>query len=350
MADDFRTIRMPEGMLRIDSEEPIVIDPPTCRPENYGAGKARWGLSPETVGMLERVCRARFHVLKLIPDMSETWEEVKDQLPMIPSNGDPIQLGSPEDVIATIARSVYASTKIEGEEVFAKDVPIAIVGKPDSRQADQDDYDLRVTGVQDAYKAYVWALSQPTPLAGGGMISASFILELHDRMFCRSKPDAAGHFKKSPNEISFGDRVVLRMLPPARVEEFMVHLCGRLNEQFQLADNSGRYSKFLAIGEFLVDFLAIHPFDDGNGRTARLLSTYLLERAGFHFARFYSLDSVILDRHAEYYQVLFDSQRGWYSGSEDLSPWIEFYVACVFAQWLRAYEEILRRKAPSGSA
>jgi Fic family protein len=90
----------------------------------------------------------------------------------------------------------------------------------------------------------------------------------------------------------------------------------------------------------VVDFLAIHPFSDGNGRTARLLSTYLLERAGYHFARFYSLDTIILERQQAYYKALFDSQREWYKESEDLTPWVEFYLNAIFTQWLRAHEAI----------
>jgi len=295
--------------------------------------------------MLERVCLARFEVQRLTASTGDEWPEVLAQSRKLPANGDPIDLVSPDEVIPSIAQSVYASTRIEGEEVFVEDMPLAIVGKADLRQPDQDDYRIRVLGAQDAYKAYVWALAHPTPLSGGGVVSSEFILELHARMFSRSKPAVAGRLKSKPNQVAVGERVLITMLAPERVPEFLDRLCDRINGDFRVAETSGRYSKLLAIGEFIVDFLAIHPFADGNGRSARLLSTYLLEQAGFRFARFYSLDSVILDRHAEYYQVLLASQRGWYTEDEDLSPWIDFYLSCVFAQWLRAHEEIRRRQA-----
>lgn len=343
-----RTLRVGSRVLQIPAGGPIVIDPESSIPANYGPGKTRWSISPETIGMIERICRARFEVQSLVPGVTEEWTEVKQQSAKFSGGQDVVlQLDSTDEVIGTIAQSVYASTKIEGEEVFAEDVPLAIIGRPSAREAVQDDYPDRVKGSQDTYKAYIWALSQPSPLAGGGLINVDFIFQLHKHMFFRTKPAAAGKPKSANNQIVFGERALLTMLPFERVEEFLTRLCDRLNSQFKIADNSGRYSKLLAIGEFVLDFLAIHPFGDGNGRTARLLSTYLLERAGFHFARFYSLDSVILDRHAEYYHVLFESQRHWYAGDEDITPWIEFYMSSIFAQWLRAHEEILRRQTNS---
>ena len=74
---------------------------------------------------------------------------------------------------------------------------------------------------------------------------------------------------------------------------------------------------------------------------ARLLSTYLLERSGYHFARFYPLDSVILETRGAYYEALFRAQRDWWGAQEDLTPWIEYYVDSVYAQYLRAYQRAL---------
>jgi Fic family protein len=90
----------------------------------------------------------------------------------------------------------------------------------------------------------------------------------------------------------------------------------------------------------VLDFLAIHPFHDGNGRAARLLSTYLLERSGYHVARFYPLDSVILENRDAYYEALFRAQQRWYQPDEDLTPWIELYTDMVFQQYLRAFQRV----------
>jgi len=326
---------------------PVIINPAGDVPANYGPGRARWRISPESAGLLERICRARFDVQQLLPGVSDVWQEVQAQSQNLtgPMGAQSLNLRTTDEVIGTIAQSVYASTKIEGEEVFAKDVPLAIVGQADQRQSVQDDYSARMTGAQDTYKAYIWALGQADPLPGGGVVNPEFLLHLHQLMFSRTKPGQAGKFKTENNQIQSGGAAILTMLPHDRVPECIARLCDRLNSQFLIADNSGRYSKLLAVGEFVLDFLAIHPFADGNGRASRLLSTYLLERAGFHFARFYSLDSVLLDRQTEYYQVLFHSQKDWYAEKEDLTPWIEFYLSSIYSQWLRAHEEILRHKA-----
>jgi Fic family protein len=96
----------------------------------------------------------------------------------------------------------------------------------------------------------------------------------------------------------------------------------------------------LATAEFILDFLAIHPFHDGNGRAARLLSTYLLERSGYHFARFYPVDNIILENREAYYDALFSSQRRWYQVDEDLTPWVEFYTDVIFNQYVRAFQRV----------
>jgi Fic family protein len=94
------------------------------------------------------------------------------------------------------------------------------------------------------------------------------------------------------------------------------------------------------IAEFILDFLAIHPFEDGNGRAARLLSTYLLERSGYNFTRFYPLDQVIMDSRNAYFEALFEAQSKWYQKDENMTPWIVFYVDAIFKQWERSLAEI----------
>src|SRR6185437_6650499 len=98
---------------------------------------------------------------------------------------------------------------------------------------------------------------------------------------------------------------------------------------------------------FACDFLAIHPFRDGNGRMARFLSSYLLERGGYHFSSVYPLDRVVLDSRGAYYEALNASQRHWHTKDEDLSSWIEYFVGVVFGQWsvpLALLETVQRRK------
>jgi Fic family protein len=128
----------------------------------------------------------------------------------------------------------------------------------------------------------------------------------------------------------------VKTLPPEKTESFLRALCERVNRSLIAAETS----RFLTTAEFVLAFLAIHPFHDGNGRAARLLSTYLLERSGYHFARFYPLDTVILENRDAYYEALFRAQQRWYQPDEDLTPWIELYTDMVFQQYLRAFQRV----------
>jgi Fic family protein len=342
MSEAFRSVRVGSVVVKIAADSPVEINPPSSVPIKHGLGVERWTLGPATIGMMERVCLARYVAKPVVDELGDRWTEVEEQQRKLESSGGTL---SPEEVITPIAQTVHASTRIEGEEVLAEDVPLAIVGKPDDREADQDDYAVRLRGTHDIYRAYLWALTRPVPLAGGGLVNREFIQELHRRMFFRTRSESAGRLKVKRNSVQSGDRVLIQMLAPDRVPEFLDRLCDRLNRQFHVADTSGHCSKILSAAEFLVDFLAIHPFADGNGRTARLLSTFFMERIGLRFVRFYPLDPVILDRHAEYYQVLLDSQRNWYTAEEDLSPWVRYYIDCIFEQWLRAHRVVSRQSA-----
>ena len=292
----------------------------------------------QMAGQIERLARTRYEITKLIPQEPTLWDGIQSSSERL-GKTEGITLSSEQEIIEPLAQSVWASTEIEGESVLADDLRLAIVGKPSPNQRKQEDYAERVRGTNAVYAAYIWALSQNFPLAGNKVVTPDFLLELHKRMFSSTKV-GAGEWKKKSNLISWGGSIEIHVLSPERVTEFVDRLCDRINACFSSADTAGGCCRLLSVAEFIVDFLAIHPFTDGNGRIARLLSTYLLERAGYHFARFYPLDTIILERQQRYYRALFESQSSWHKETEDLTPWIEFYLNAVFTQWLRAHEAI----------
>ncbi len=238
----------------------------------------------------------------------------------------------------SIIHSVHASSRIENEGIHADQVPALFHAVTKTQGQQTEELDLRMQAERDIALAYQWALNEPRlPI-----LSVEFLLELHQRMFSKSRTEIAGQFKKKPVIIADDEKrhYDVTTLPPAKAEEFLTALCERINGAFHSADRYAGHSKLIATAEFLVDFLAIHPFQDGNGRLARLLSTYLLERFGYHFARFYPLDQVVLDSRSEYFRALFLAQEHWYQESEDLSPWLEYYINAVFKQYERAFAEI----------
>ena len=288
-----------------------VIDPAQPYPIKAGS---RYDLSPYTLEKLEKLARAKFEIGRFTSDDF-----------IGPNNTD-------DAALRNIAQSVNASSEIEGEEIPASklDLALAAATKPTARRIDED-LERRMLAVASIIRTLLWALVEPPP----EFITFEFVLEVHRRMFESTNSDVAGRIKTKRVAIE-GGLYSVKTLPPEKSELFLRELCDRVNRSL-VADDT---SRFLTTAEFVLDFLAIHPFHDGNGRTARLLSTYLLERSGYHFARFYPLDHVILENRDAYYEALFRAQQRWYQPDEDLTPWIEFYTDMVFQQYMRAFQRV----------
>jgi Fic family protein len=288
-----------------------LIDPAQPYPIKAGG---RYELSPYTIEKLEKLARAKFEIGRFTSDDA-----------IGPNNTD-------EAALRNIAQSVNASSEIEGEEIPASklDLALAAATRPTARRIDED-LERRMLAVASIIRTLLWALVEPPQ----EFISFEFVLEVHRRMFETTTPDVAGRLKTKRVAIE-GGLYSVKTLPPEKSELFLRELCNRVNQSLAAADAS----RFLTTAEFVLDFLAIHPFHDGNGRTARLLSTYLLERSGYHFARFYPLDHVILENRDAYYEALFRAQQQWYQPDEDITPWIEFYTDMVFQQYLRAFQRV----------
>ncbi len=220
---------------------------------------------------------------------------------------------------------------MEVDQLTILDAPVTdpVVGRVD------DELDSRITAIRSIYEAYLWMLcSDNKPV-----ITYDLILECHRRMFASTKGEKAGTIKEKAVFIH-GGGYDIETLPPGKTEECLRSVCERFSDNWEASIRFAEHSRFLLIAEFILDFLAIHPFADGNGRTARLLSTYLLEKAGYHFARFYPVDSVILEQRREYYSALYNGQKNWYQADEDITEWVDFYTNVIFTQWTRAYERV----------
>lgn len=292
-----------------------VIDADTPYPKRTGL---RFNLRPWHLGKLEKLARSRFDISELTEGDIENWDKTSDAERW------------------TIAQSVLASSEIEGESVYVKSLEIIetpatepLVGKI------ENELEKRMQAIRSIYETYLWAFSQrPEPV-----LTYEMILEFHRRMFQTTKGDRAGRIKEEPVIIS-GGGYEIKTLPPEKVQKFLTERVQSFSRQWGLSERYGEYCRLVLITELILDFLAIHPFDDGNGRTARLLSTYLLERAGYHFARFYPIDTVILETRPEYYEALFNSQKSWLGKDEDISPWTDYFIGVVYTQYSRAYERV----------
>ncbi len=300
------------------------IDPPYPAPLKSGM---RFAVSRKMLGRMERLARAGAEIETLSGRrVPAAWTHTPET----------------EQVLV---QSVLASGEIEGETIVWEDtilpaadrltVDIAAVTRAREGAQRQPVLQKRLQAVEAITTAAIWALTEArdTPL------SFDFVLELHRRMFETTLPDLAGKLKTRQNFVK-GGAYQVQMLPPAKTEPFLRELCDRTRRELDASAHYAETSAFLTIAEFLCDFLAIHPFPDGNGRCARVLSTVLLERVGYHFSRLYPLDSVILETRGAFYRALFDAQTQWYKQNEDLTPWVAYYTDAVFTQWTRAEQRL----------
>lgn len=174
-------------------------------------------------------------------------------------------------------------------------------------------------------------------------LSVPFVLHLHRVLFDHADGDG-GHLKTDQNLVvsyESGRREVVFTPPPPEEIEFLL---GELLVRYEAAKREGRTHPLLLIGALILDFLAIHPVADGNGRLARLLTTYELLSQGYGVARYVSIEQRIFESKNSYYASLYESQRDWHEGKHDVWPWIS-YLTRILAG---AYEDFEQRVAAAG--
>lgn len=181
-------------------------------------------------------------------------------------------------------------------------------------------------------------------------ITPSMILQLHRELYQFSEERFGGKFKDSPNEIDAiakdGTKMVLfRPLEPFETPEAMEKLC----KEYDKAIHQYRIDPLLVIPVFIVDFLCIHPFNDGNGRMSRLLTTLLLYQNGYEVGKYISLEKKIQITKRDYYDALQASSRGWIEGKNDDTPFIQYLLGTVLAAY-RDFQDrvnIVGKKMPA---
>ncbi|PKM71260.1 MAG: cell filamentation protein Fic [Firmicutes bacterium HGW-Firmicutes-17] len=170
--------------------------------------------------------------------------------------------------------------------------------------------------------------------------STNVILQLHRDLYHFNPTSAGGKFKNSDNVIAETDtsgQSRIRFQPLSAFET--PEAVDRLTSTFVEAVNAGKYDPLLLIPMFVLDFLCIHPFNDGNGRMSRLLTLLLLYRSGYIVSKYISIEMIIEKTKETYYEVLQDSSTNWYEGKNAYLPFIKYYLEVI----LSAYKEFSLR-------
>ena len=170
-------------------------------------------------------------------------------------------------------------------------------------------------------------------------IRSGIFLQLHRDLY-KFSTFAGGAFKNSDNviaeELPDGTRKVrFEPVPAWETQEAVEALC----RAYQDAADDPELDPLLLIPMFILDFLCIHPFNDGNGRMSRLLTLLLLYRSGYFVGKYVSIEKLIADSRGAYYEALQESSRGWHEGENDYLRFVRYMLGVILA----AYREFGRR-------
>lgn len=168
----------------------------------------------------------------------------------------------------------------------------------------------------------------------------SIILQLHRDLYKFEGYDIGGKYKVSDNiieeEDSAGNKFI-RFKPIAAWEtpEAVEALCKAFNDALEIQE----VDALILIPMFILDFLCIHPFSDGNGRMSRLLTLLLLYRAGYIVGKYVSVEKLIEKTKEMYYDCLQQSSTGWHENANDYEPFVKYMLSVIIA----AYREFSSR-------
>ncbi len=224
--------------------------------------------------------------------------------------------------IATI-ESIGSSTRIEGATLTDKEVADLIKN-------------MKITQFQSRDEEEVFGYFECLDLIFAHFkdlnLTENNLKQLHSILLKHSQKDQnhRGQYKTLSNQVvanypSGGQRVIFRTTLPHLTEKEMHEMLDSVNRQM----DSKSVHPLLLIAFFVYEFLSIHPFQDGNGRMSRLLTTLLLLRADYPFVQYISFEHLIEERKQDYYRVLMSAQQHRGTEQEIIGEWVLFFLDCL---------------------
>ena len=219
-------------------------------------------------------------------------------------------------------QSTEASNKIEGIYTSDDRLKKIVLNKTTPRTRNEQE----IAGYRDVlatiHESYEYIPLRPT-----------MILQLHRDLYKFSGMSIGGNYKNSDNVIaetdSAGNRFVrFQPVPAWEAPEAINFACKAYDEAVQ----SGA-DPLLLIPMFILDFLCIHPFNDGNGRMSRLLTLLLLYRSGYIVGKYISIEKVIEQSKETYYETLQQSSAGWHENQNDYTPFVRYMLGVIVAAY-----------------
>lgn len=226
-------------------------------------------------------------------------------------------------------QSTGASNRIEG--IFTSDERLDALVK--LKAEPQNRSEREIAGYREVLSLIHENYDHITP-------NTNVILQLHRDLYHFSPSSSGGKFKNSDNIIAETDASGKRKVRFQPLSAFETpDAVDRLTTTFIEAVNADKYDPLLLIPMFVLDFLCIHPFNDGNGRLSRLLTLLILYRSGYIVGKYLSIEMIIENTKETYYEVLYDSSIGWQEENNRYFTFVKYYLEVI----LRAYKEFSAR-------
>ena len=240
---------------------------------------------------------------------------------------------------STLITSAGASTRIEGARLTDEEVEKVMRGLAVSKFADRDSQEVQgyLETLQNVFDSY-----QSLPLR------ESLITSLHNQLLKYSHKDDThrGGYKKKENTVGVlgpdGNiaQIMFETTPAYLTGKEMNELVNWTNDAFE----KNRFHNLLIIANFIVEFLKIHRFEDGNGRLSRVLTNLLLLQSGYQFIQYVSHEQIVERRKDEYYIALRKSQETFKTDHDTISPWLNFFLSAVREQATKALSYLEEEK------
>ena len=235
-----------------------------------------------------------------------------------------------------VAQSAISSNRIEGVTIDDSRIGTVVFGHPALRDRDE----IEVAGYRDALNL-IHTQGATLP------VTEETILNLH--RLSRGESWDAGQYKDKPVDIieklaGGGERVRFRSVLPKETPEFTRKLLTLWQDQSRDRD----ISPLIVMAALNLDFLCIHPFRDGNGRVSRLLLLLTAYHLGIEVGRYVSLERIIEENKARYYETLQLSSKGWHEGKHDPWPYIGYLLFIIKKAYDEFEERVGQIKSPRG--
>jgi Fic family protein len=234
---------------------------------------------------------------------------------------------------SVLVTSAGASTRIEGSKLSDDEVKKIMQGLSLSKFADRDSQEVQgyLEVLQNVFDSF-----QTLPLR------ESTIQSLHKELLKYSSKDDLhrGEYKQKENIVGIVDesgkvaKIMFETTPAWQTPKEMTELVEWTHEALE----KERFHPLLIIANFIVEFLKIHPFEDGNGRLSRVLTNLLLLRSGYPFVQYASHEQIVERRKDEYYLALRRSQETFNTESDTIVPWLNFFLGVVKEQATKSLE------------